>query len=434
MSRAFGVDAHPVADAFNVMGAQLDKLSDVPLWSLSDGDVGELLGQAARLESRLAALKLRLVAEADGRDLGRRAGAPSTQTWLRSQLAATPQAAKAQVRLAAALRRREATLPALAAGRISPAHARVVADAVEELPEGTDPQMRERAERYLVECCERFDPHQVAKLGRRILDVIDPDAADEYEGERLAELEKRAWRRRELRFTPDGHGSVFVRGRLDVESAAVVRRALDPLAKPRPADTGRPDPRSAGARTADALVELCRRALVAGGLPVQRGERPQLVVTIDHAQLREETGTGVLDTGERLSPGVVRRLACDAQVLPAVLGGDSRPLDLGRAVRVFSGPQRRALMLRDRGCAFPDCDRPPHWAEAHHVTHWVDGGSSDLGNAVLLCGFHHREIHQGHWRVKIATNGYPEFTPPRYIDPAQIPIRNHLHHLHHKRR
>src|SRR6266508_3190272 len=131
-----------------------------------------------------------------------------------------------------------------------------------------------------------------------------------------------------------------------------------------------------GCRLADALTEMSRRALVSGGPPRQGGEVPQLVITIDYAKLRDEVGVGVLDTGEALSPGTVRRLACDAQIIPAILGGDSVPLDLGRGERLCTPAQRPALIIRDKGCAFPGCDRPPQWCQAHHITHRVNGGAT----------------------------------------------------------
>jgi hypothetical protein len=113
--------------------------------------------------------------------------------------------------------------------------------------------------------------------------------------------------------------------------------------------------------------------------------------------------------------------------LPAVLGGDGQVLDVGRERRLFAGPLRRALVLRDGGCAFPGCDRPPRWTDGHHVRHWADGGETALHNAVLLCPHHHRVIHQGEWRVRIAGDGYPWFTPPAWLDPTRTPRRNIYH-------
>jgi hypothetical protein len=126
----------------------------------------------------------------------------------------------------------------------------------------------------------------------------------------------------------------------------------------------------------------------------------------------------------------VRKLACDAQVIPALLGSDGQPLDLGRSTRTFTAAQRRALGLRDGpGCAFPGCDRPIAWCDAHHIVHWSDGGHTDLTNGVLLCAHHHTLIHHGDWTVRITACGRPEFLPPTWIDPQRRPRRNHLRRL-----
>uniref|UniRef100_UPI0038B2DC01 HNH endonuclease signature motif containing protein n=1 Tax=Nakamurella leprariae TaxID=2803911 RepID=UPI0038B2DC01 len=87
-----------------------------------------------------------------------------------------------------------------------------------------------------------------------------------------------------------------------------------------------------------------------------------------------------------------------------------------------------ALGHRDRGCAFPGCDRPPGWCDAHHVQHWADGGPTNLDNTVLYCRHHHTVIHTGHWTVTMNPDGHPDHTPPVWIDPHQHPRRNHLHH------
>jgi Domain of unknown function (DUF222)/HNH endonuclease len=187
------------------------------------------------------------------------------------------------------------------------------------------------------------------------------------------------------------------------------------------------DPRSPAARRADALTELCRRALAHGDLPDNGGEKPHLVLTMSWQQLRDATAGGLLDTGDQLTPAAARQLACDALIIPAVLGGHGQPLDLGRARRLIDGPLRRALVLRDRGCAFPGCERPPEWCNGHHIRSWADGGPTSLANAVLLCGHHHRVIHRGEWIVQIGPDDYPEFTPPHYIDRERRPVRNNLH-------
>jgi Domain of unknown function (DUF222)/HNH endonuclease len=176
------------------------------------------------------------------------------------------------------------------------------------------------------------------------------------------------------------------------------------------------------------LVEVCRLVSTCGELPDNGGDRPQVVVTIDYDRLRDRVGVGTFDDGSHLSPAAARRIACDAGIIPAVLGTTSQVLDVGRQSRLATGPLRRALVLRDKGCAFPGCDRPPRWTDAHHVLHWSDGGPTELSNLVLLCGYHHRLIHHSDWQAKInPKDGRPEFIPPSYIDASQLPRRNRYH-------
>ncbi|HEV7876147.1 MAG TPA: HNH endonuclease, partial [Nocardioides sp.] len=121
----------------------------------------------------------------------------------------------------------------------------------------------------------------------------------------------------------------------------------------------------------------------------------------------------VTDDGLTLTPGVVRRLACDADLIPVVLGTRSEVLDVGRTHRLVTGPLWRALVCRDRHCAFPGCTRPPVMCHAHHIRHWLHGGETALTNLVLLCGHHHRTIHHTPWEVRLhAGDGRPEFLPP----------------------
>jgi hypothetical protein len=122
----------------------------------------------------------------------------------------------------------------------------------------------------------------------------------------------------------------------------------------------------------------------------------------------------------------VRRLSCDAELIPLVLNGDSVPLDLGQASRLVKKDQRKALVARDKGCAFPGCCNPARWCDAHHVQHWQDLGPTDVDNLVLLCRRHHREIHGSAWQVRMH-GGLPEFIPPTWIDPDRKPLRNTIH-------
>ena len=116
--------------------------------------------------------------------------------------------------------------------------------------------------------------------------------------------------------------------------------------------------------------------------------------------------------GAVIGAEAARRLACDASVTRVVLDPASRPLDVGRRSRVVPPAIRTALVVRDRGCAFPGCDRPPPWTDAHHVRHWADGGATSLDNLVLLCRRHHRTVHEGRWRLGRDPTGRWTAAPP----------------------
>jgi len=170
-------------------------------------------------------------------------------------------------------------------------------------------------------------------------------------------------------------------------------------------------------RDADALVELAQRALGSGELPTEGGKRPQVVVTVSLPVLQGLIGSASLALGGPVNAEIARRIACDAQVIPVVLGGRSEPLDIGRTSRTVSTVIRRAVILRDGGCAFPGCSIPARWCEIHHVIHWADEGPTNLANCVALCGRHHNLIHHTDWRIDMA-DGIPRFHPPPWLGAA----------------
>ena len=195
----------------------------------------------------------------------------------------------------------------------------------------------------------------------------------------------------------DGTGIADYRLSLDPEGRAVLEAALGPLSAPRPID-GERDLRSSDQRRGEALVSLVRRAVAAGD-GVGTGSKAQLFVTMDWESLASGVRgagrtLGGSDAGTILAPETVRRLSCDASLVPVVLGSSGEILDQGRAVRFFTAAQTRRLWLRDGGCTYPGCSMPPHWTDAHHLVHWADFGPSDLDNAALLCERHHTIVHR----------------------------------------
>ncbi|WP_104168653.1 HNH endonuclease signature motif containing protein [Arthrobacter sp. SX1312] len=186
------------------------------------------------------------------------------------------------------------------------------------------------------------------------------------------------------------------------------------------------DPRMATRAQAllDGLVAACRVALSTAALPSTGGHRPQIMVTIDHRDLigaSHRAGYAVFSG--QMSAGSIRKLACDADIIPLVLGGKGQVLDIGRAQRLFPPHLRRALVARDKGCAFPDCSIPAAWCEAHHLKPWSRGGATSIDNGVLLCSRHHHVIHQGAWTVQ-SRQGIPWFTAPRTLGPPRSARRN----------
>jgi hypothetical protein len=314
-----------------------------------------------------------------------------------------------------------AAAAALAAGELGEQHLLVIRQTVHNLPPDTPAETRDSVEALLVADAADLDPTQLVKVGQRIRAYLDPD------GSLLDERQAKA--RRELSFSPDLDGTVLIRGRLDAEGAATVQAALEPLAKPASADpaTGQKDPRSPARRRADALVHGAQKLLDTGDLPTTSGQRPHLNVTIPFADLVAGIGVADLDAGSNVTAQAARRLACDAQIIPVVLGAHSEPLDIGRAAYVVPTPMRRALIIRDKGCAFPGCDRPANWCAAHHILHWANGGPTALHNLVLLCDHHHDRVHAQDWQIRIV-DGRAEFTPPAWLSHIHPPLRNTIHH------
>ncbi len=207
---------------------------------------------------------------------------------------------------------------------------------------------------------------------------------------------------------------------LDAERAALLEAAVGALSAPQPMEDGSPDLRSVEQRRADALMAVVGRGgAAASGTPGPT--KAALFLTIDWDALLARHGAGAVvgsvEDGTILPATTMARLACDAWLIPATVRADGTTtpgaagysrdpgpphapgepgsvLDVGDAARLFTLPQKRALILRDRHCTFPGCTTPATWCDAHHLRHWLDGGPTDLVNATLLCGRHHTLVHR----------------------------------------
>jgi hypothetical protein len=197
-------------------------------------------------------------------------------------------------------------------------------------------------------------------------------------------------------------------GWLELSAGAVVKTAIESLSAPLGAD----DNRRPKQRRADALTELAHHALDQGKLPERNGARPHVAVHTTIEGLKGELGSRAseLADGTPISSKTVQRLACDG-VLHRVLKADSMVVDVGRAKRTAQPAQWRALKARHRTCAWPGCDRPASWTQAHHIELWKAGGRTDLRKMIPLCYYHHRLVHEGGWQV-IRSSDRVEFIPP----------------------
>jgi hypothetical protein len=297
---------------------------------------------------------------------------------------------------------------ALAEGELSEGHLRELTRAVTTL------KLPDWSEEVLVEAARSVEPKVVRQLADRIRDRIEQDNVDE--------LDESAAEPADVLYTRDlPGGRVEFWGELSAETGARFTAMLEPLSVPRPEG-----PKDLAHRLGEAFADVVSLASRSGDLPSEAGERPHISVTIDVEVLRRGVGHAVLDGDRYLSAAQARRIACDAKVIPVVMGADSEILDLGRTKRTVSVAQRKALHARDRGCCFPGCSRPPKWCDAHHLKFWADGGTTDLDNLILLCRGHHTLVHHSQWRI-VMTGGIPAFIPPRHVDPTQRPRQNLLH-------
>jgi len=421
---------HPesgIPAVLNQLRRRVRELSDT-LWAArSAAEIMDTVTEIETLKSALDALEMQAVRELDATRAVKSVGWASTQDFVTSIAGGHKGTGPATVRLATAV---DGPLlapvaEALADGWLSTTKAHVIERAIDALP--GDPDVRTRGVQVLLDEAKRLDATELRKVARRLADVVDPDGEERRAEKALDREERAAHLGRHFSIRDDQSGGAWIKGRCSSEDAALMKATLIPLAKPEPAagpvcdpgtcripgcgHDGR-DPRDHGARMLDALLDLCRRAQTKDLLPDCHSATPRVSVTIDLDDLRETSGFGTTETGEDLCASTIRRMCCDADLIPVVLGSTSEVLDVGRMQRLVTAAIWKALVARDQHCRFPHCTRPPMMTHAHHIWHWADGGPTSAGNLILLCGHHHRLIHAGPWQIRRTGPNTFTFEPP----------------------
>lgn len=313
---------------------------------------------------------------------------PTPVSWLREHANMTSHAAATAVCAGERAPRLRLSAASLIDGRIGFAHFGWMANTAQAIDQsGSATAVFD--ERWLLGKAETLNVQRFRTVCDHVRHAADRAAFLE---ERVAGREQRT-----LTLRAFEGGCVEVAALLDPEGGALVRTALDPLARP----LGRDDLRSREQRYADALVELCSHRLDNGQIPQTASQRSHLQVTTTLETLRNLRGApaGDMEYAGLVAARTVQRLGCDATISRVLVDARSQIIDVGRSERVVPGATRRALNVRDRGCRWPGCDRPPAWTAAHHVVHWGHAGATDLPNLVLLCRHHHWSVHEGGWTL-----------------------------------
>lgn len=352
---------------------------------------------------------------------------------------------------------------ALAAGRLSSDSGDAIRRGLGHADEGVTGDMLAVASAQLVEEAPGMSADHLLRRSRELRDEIDRDGVALRERQQQDARRARKWIRRD--------GMYQIEAVLDPENGQIVFAALDGVLGPRRGgprfvsteDRARAkeivdDPRTDDQLCADALVDMIRIAAEVSPATMLGGARPAVRVIVTQHDLtqhdlaqrdlaRRDLGGsspgGRIEVGvpERESPGhgyighgyiegvldpvsleTIDRHLCDTGTIGVLFDDEGQCVNVGREKRLFTGRQRVGLALRDGGCMMGDCDQPPSWCEAHHIDEWGRGdGQTNIEDGILLCRFHHLNLHNNGWRIFRSGASY-YLTPPRFVDPDEVPI------------
>jgi hypothetical protein len=410
-------DDHDVVAFARWLEADLASLSERPLWSMSTQESEQALLSLTRVRGQVDALLMRVLRQGEAVGAGMDSGATSTNNWWSHATRTTRAEAHRTARLAKALDDHDEVADGLASGDLRTDQARVITEAVDDLPDAVAGWVPAAATRFLLDKAGEHDAKDLRVLGRRVLEAVDPEAADAEEARRLESEEADAVAAASFTMVDDGHGTCH--GRFTVPS---LHGAM--LMKDLKARVARECRKSAtGGVTAEERPAMLTRRRVgrafmdyietrsAAPAPKAGGVAATVVVTMDLETLLGGIKAASLDTGGRISAGEARRIACRAGIIPVVLGGPSVPLDVGRKQRFHTEAQRVALGVRDGGCTAAGCDAPPAMTEAHHdEVSWGEGGGTSVEKGRLLCPPHHRRIHDPAFQHSLDKHGKVRFS------------------------
>jgi len=395
----------------------------------SDGDVLELARLAAEVVHAGQACAALAAGEIDRRSapslgaagLARRSGARTTQELLTSTGRVTGRDAATAIRVGRLATESGPFAPvgaAVAAGEVSVEAADAIRSGLDGLG-SLEPTLVSQAATLLCAEAKRLDPDRLRVRAREVRDELDAAGVADREA---ALRSRRSLRRIDLR---DGMKRLV--WDYDPETAGIVDEVYDRITSPRRGgprfvDAGQArhardverDVRTTEQLASDGFAELLRQsASVDSGVLVGSGV-PSVRVIVSAEQLDSDTGYGVVEgTGAAFSRATVERIACATGTQAVLVDSAGDVLDLGREQRLYSARQRVALAVRDGGCRWSGCDRPPSWTEAHHIDHWArDGGRTDVARGILLCRHHHLRLHNEGWAIRRDDGGRWWLDPP----------------------
>jgi len=426
------------AELLDVMVAAVTDLAPEELepWRLTDRRLIAELAAAQVQATRAQARWLALLAEAEAREATEHELGLHTANWVTNQNTHWARSAREEVRFAVRLAEAPVVGAALGRGQVSVEQARVIVTGLSRLPAELDAGQREQVAEHLVRLAGEFGPYGLSRLANRAVEVVAPEVAEDADRLALERIEEEQLRDRYVSWSRDPDGAWILRGKFGKVAGAQIVGLLRAIAsRHRSTALLAGEEVSHAQAAADALVTVADHYSSCGEAPQYGADRPRILVNIDYDTLIGMLGTAtLLNTGDRITAREARRLACDAEILPIVMGGDSVPLDVGRAQRLFTSTLRHLVILRDQGCAFPGCDRGPADCEVHHIVPWLLGGVTSLSNGVMLCSYHHHIVEPdpkdpaAGWLIRLDAGGNPEIGAPPGRGAPQGERRWRQHH------